>query len=182
MEAATAPRLKLVDPTTGELVDRDPDSRIRDLEDLNAGLRVTVDKQAREIGTLKRKLTADDPEVHPQRAAIHKLIDRWREACNHPKAKAGTARVKLVAARIKDGYPVTSEEWLPSEPTLELAIDGLAAYPYRVFNRRYAEGKPADRDDDLTAALKDEKHVELCARLGYKARQAGWTLEGGWPA
>lgn len=196
MEAATVHQLRPSGEVPMELSLRDALTRIaelerqiandyarRDAEDRAEGFRVTVEKQAREIGVLTRKVAeGEDPQTHPKGAEIVALIERWKRGTDKPTAKAGATRVKLVKARLKDGYPLASEDELPSEPTLELAIDGLCAYPFRVYDRRLRDGKPANRDDDLTAALKDEKHVEEMARLGFKARREGWTLEGGWPA
>lgn len=140
-----------------------PDYRIRDLEDLNAGLRATVDKQARAIGVLERKLSADDPEQHPQRAEINALIERWKERLGHPKAKASKDRFDLIKARLKDGYTVEQ---------IELAIDGLAAFPYVVNAQRSATGKDSQRYDQLKHCLKGGMELERFANLGFQARRA----------
>ena len=151
---------------------------LRDRDDRCEGYRKTVDKQAREIGALSRKLADEDGvENHPAGTDITALIDLWRGGTGHLKAKAGKTRIKMVKARLADGYPLKADD----EASLELAVIGLCSHPYRVFDRRGRTGRPSDRDDDLSAALKDEKHVETLARLGWKAKQAGWTAEGGWP-
>lgn len=190
MEAASTPRpdLRLIDGTTGEVIDTDLSRRVheleyenRDLEDRCEGYRKTVDKQAREIGALTRKLAEEDGiDNHSQGADIKWLIDLWREGSGHLKAKAGKQRIKMVKARVSDGFAIKAEP-PETEPTLELAVIGLCAYPYRVFDKRFPTGRPSDRDDDLSAALKDEKHVESLSRLGWRARKEGWTPEGGWP-
>ena len=179
-----APALRVVNPD-GELVSTDLTRRVheleyenRDLADRCEGYRKTVDKQAREIGALSRKLAEEDGvEHHAKGKEITELIDLWRTSCKHPKAKVGKARIKMVKARLADGFPLKADD----EASLELAIIGLAAYPFRVFDKRFPTGRPSDRDDDLSAALKDEKHVEALSRLGWKAKQAGWTVENGWP-
>ena len=99
----------------------------------------------------------------------------WR--CEATKISAD--RVKLVKVRLRDGYPIASEEPVP---TLELAVDGICAYPYVVNGQRVPTGKPSQRLDRLGIALAGGGSVENFARLGYQARKAGWTPSGGWPS
>lgn len=155
-----------------------------DLEDELAGHLATIRKQSRALGAAERKLREydDNPDTHPQGHEITELIDRWRVGTNKPTAKIGSGRVRLTKARIADGFKIRTSEGEDPEPTLELAVDGLCAYPYRVFDRRFAEGNRSDLDNDFSRALKDEKHVEELSRYGYRARKAGWTPSGKWPA
>ena len=181
---ATAPHLQLVNTETGEVVTdcpdcRDKDYKLRDLEDKVAGLMATVEKQARTIGALERRIAEEeDPNSHPKGKEIVAVIERWKRATGHTKAKVSADRVKLVKARLKDGYELTSEEWLPSEPTIELAIDGIAAFPYVVNGKRERTGKPSQRHDRLGIALAGGEKVEEFARLGYRARQEGLVTWG----
>ena len=165
---------------SGEILSlADATYRIRDLLDERDGLLTLTAKQARENARLARRVAEDeDPNAHPQGAEIVALIERWKLGAGHPKAKVSADRVKLVKARIRDGYPITSEQ---AEPTIELAVDGICAYPYVVNGRRMPAGEPSQRYDRLGIALAGGEKVEECSRLGYAARKAGWTPEGGWP-
>ncbi len=187
-----APNLRLVGdtavdtfpwPDTGELVSfTDATYRIRDLTDERDGLLKLTAKQARENAALQRRVAEDaDPATHPQGAEIVTLIERWRAGAGHPQARISADRVKLVKARIKDGYPLTAEEWLPPVPTLELAVDGICSHPFVTNGRRTRDGQPSNRHDRLGICLGGGEKVEEFARLGYAARKAGWTPEKGWP-
>ncbi len=181
MEAATPLRLVSDQPSgfpwpeTGELLStEEAHRRVRDLTDERDGLLTLTAKQAKENARLARRIVEDeDPNSHPRGAEIVALGERWKRGTGKAKAKLGAPRVKLIKARLKDGFPISAEDWLPQEPTLELAIDGLCANPYRVYNHRHPDGRPSDLDNDLSAALKDEKHVEDLSRLGYEARRSG---------
>ena len=154
------------------------DYALRDAEDRAEGYRQTVDAQSRRIGVLERKITEEeDPASHPKGAEIVALIERWRTGTGHHQAKVSADRVKLVKARLRDDYPIASEEPVP---TLELAVDGICAFPYVVNGQRMANGKPSQRHDRLGIALAGGEKVEEFARLGYKARREGWTPEEGW--
>lgn len=179
-----APNLRLVGdtavdtfpwPDTGELISfTDAAYRIRDLTDERDGLLKLTAKQARENAALQRRVAEDaDPSTHPQGAEIVALIERWRIHCNHENAKTSADRVKLIRARLHDGY--TPEQ-------IALAIDGLAAAPYVVNAQRRSEGKDSQRYDQLKHALNGGQDLERFANLGHNARKAGWTPEGGWPA
>ncbi len=169
-------------PETGELLSpTDATHRIRDLLDRIEGYKRTIDKQAREIGALSRRVAEDeDPGTHPQGAEIVALIERWMRGAGHAKAKLSADRVKLVKARIRDGYSL-SAPWPPSEATLELAVDGICSHPYVTNGHRTRDGKSSNRHDRLGICLGGGEKVEEFARLGYAARQAGWTPESGWP-
>lgn len=153
--------------------------QLRDAEDKLDGYRQTCEKQARELGALRRKIAdEEDPATHPQGAEIVALIERWMRGTGHVKAKVSADRVKLVKARLRDGYPLTSEDEFPTEATLELAVDGIAAYPFVVNGSRVAEGKASNRHDRLGIALAGGEKVEEFARLGYQARKAGLVTWG----
>ncbi len=155
------------------------DYDLRDAEDRAEGYRQTVDAQARRIGVLERKITEEeDPSAHPKGREIVAVIERWRTGSGHRMAKVSADRVKLVKARIRDGYPITSEQ---AEPTIELAVDGICAYPYVVNGRRMPAGEPSQRYDRLGIALAGGEKVEECSRLGWRARREGWTPQEGWP-
>lgn len=190
MEAA--PNLRLVGddaassfpwPETGEMLSiADAHYRIRDLQDERDGLLKLTAKQARENAALQRRVAEDeDPATHPQGAEIVAVIERWRTGAGHPQARISADRVKLVKARIKDGYPITAEEPLPSEPTLELAVDGICSHPFVTNGGRARSGQPSNRHDRLGICLGGGEKLEEFARLGYMARRAGWTPEEGWP-
>lgn len=159
-------------PDTGELIPAtEAVHRIRDLEDRLAGYKRTIDKQAREIGVLARRVAEDeDPHHHPLGAEIVALIERWKTYCHHVNAKMSADRVKLVKARIRDGYTTAQ---------IALAIDGLAAAPYVVNAQRRPTGTDSQRYDQLKHALRGGEELERFANLGHQARKAGAI---GWPA
>ncbi len=162
-------------PETGEALTIDQAlHRVRDLLDERDGLVVLTRRQAKDNAQIERKLIEEaDPASHPRGQEIVDLVERWKRGVGHPKAKISADRVKLVKARIKDGYPLGSEEWLPTEATLELAIDGLCAHPYVVSGQRVPLGNPSQRHDRIGIALAGGEKVEEFARLGYKARRDG---------
>ncbi len=163
------PSLTLVDDN-GEV--HQLDSVVADLEDKVEGYRKTVEKQAREIGTLSRRIQQDeDPNSHPLGKEIVELVERWKQATGHPKSKTSADRVKLIKARLKDGYSLDH---------LELAIDGIAAFRFVVNGQRSQTGKPSQLHDRLGICLGGGEAVEKFALYGHEARKAGWTLEG-WP-
>ena len=132
------------DPETGEA----RCDRCRDMEDQVKGFEAKARSDARAIGVLERKISEEhDPAHHPLGADIVKLIDHWRDLC-HPKATIGKARVKLVKARLADGFALDSEDWLPDHPTLTLAVDGIASHPYLLYGKRKREGGQDNRYDE----------------------------------
>lgn len=161
-------------PDTGELVSfTDAHYRIRDMQDEIEGLTKLTKKQARENAALARRVAEDESVAnHAQGAEIVALIERWKAATGHVKSKVSGDRVKAVKARLRDGYSIEQ---------LELAIDGIAAYPFvGTGGQRFGRGKPSQRHDRLGIALGGGEAVERFAVLGHQARQNGWTTEG-WP-
>lgn len=179
MEAATVHQLHAGDfpwpDDTGELVSVETATdRIRGMIFELEGLVKLTRKQAKENAQLTRRIQQDeDPHSHPRGADIVKLIERWKRGACHTQAKVSADRVTVVKARIKDGYEIASEEWLPDHVTLELAVDGICAFPFVVTGRRVREGTPAQRHDRLGIALAGGEKVEEMARLGYRARKEG---------
>lgn len=182
MEAAKA-NLRLVGdtaadtfpwPETGELLSfTDAHSRIEDLKDRVAGMHAEVERLARDKVRLERRIAADeDPTNHAQGAEIVALIERWKQATGHTKSKVSGDRVKAVKARLAEDYTIEQ---------LELALDGIAAFPYvGTGGQRFREGKKAQRHDRIGIALGGGEAVERFAVLGHEARAKGWTPEG-WP-
>ena len=169
------------DVVAGTLVIVDPQSGAipTTARDTIAGLLEIVEKAGRTIGSLERRIKEEeDPDHHPQGKDIRWLFEQWQEGSGHHKAKLGGPRVKLIKARIRDGYPVRSDK---PEPSLELAVYGICAYPFASYDHRSATEKAGyKRKDDFDLAMRDEKHVESLARLGWKARREGWTPSTGW--
>lgn len=171
------PSLIRVDLETGEITQSCQDCL--DKDDIILGLKKTIEFQARKVGALERALKElEDEDAGPDGWAMRRLFQRWQKATGHKRARFGTKRMKMVKARISEEYPFTSEE---AEPTMELAVDGVCAYPYKSFGKRKAQGSESDLADSFDEALKDEKALEENARLGWKARRLGWTPEKGWP-
>lgn len=178
-----APNLRLVGdtavdtfpwPETGELVSFiDATYRIRDLIDERDGLLKLTAKQARENAALARRVAEDESaESHAKGREIVELIERWKRVTGHVKSKTSGDRIKLVKARLKDSYSVEQ---------LELAVDGIGAFPFVTNGRRTRIGQPSNRHDRLGICLGGGEKVEEFARLGHAARKAGWTPEEGWP-
>ena len=156
------------DPDTGHIRCQ----HCADNEDLVEGFKRTVEKQSREIGTLTRKLREeDDPNHHPLGNLIVELIQRWMQATNHTRSKVSADRVKMVKARLKDGYTIEQ---------IEMAIDGVGAYPFVVNGSRVKDGQKSHRHDRLGIPLGGGEKVEEFAILGHQARKEGWTPEEGW--
>lgn len=171
-------------PGTGELLSfRDAHYRIDEQVEKNAALHKLVESQAVTIRRLEKRVAEDeDPATHPQGAEIVALIERWMRGTGHSKARVSADRVKAVKARLKDGYAITSDEHLPTDPTLELAVDGICSHPFVVNGQRSRQGTTSQRHDRLGICLGGGEKLEDFARLGYAARKAGWTPSGGWPA
>lgn len=169
--------LVVMDPATGSVVATTADTI--------AGLWKLLESAGRTIGGLERRMAEEGLVEHePRGSEITWLIDLWKRGCSKPSAKAGKTRVKMVKARLREKYPLKHDPDNP-EPNLELAVIGLSAYPYRLYDKRYpndekAGGEAPTRDDDLSAALKDEKHVENLSRLGWQAIRDGYSIEDGW--
>lgn len=127
-----------------------------------------------EIRRLLRRIAAlerDEDEKRkrdPQRKKILRVIEHWKTATNHPKAKTDAVdRFDMVKARLKEGF--TEEELL-------LAVDGIAAMPYVGNEGRKATGTRKERHDRLGIALGSGEAVERFANMGaewraWKARQ-----------
>lgn len=141
--------------------------RLEGAEELNEGQEATIKIQAAKIGRLERQLREEsDPASHPKGKEIQSLVERWKTATGHPRAKLSKDRFDVVKARLKDGYSIED---------LELAVDGIAAFPFVVNGMRKREGKPSQRHDSLTLALKGGENTERFANLGHDARKAGWV-------
>lgn len=154
------PTLALVNTETGEVEHHGcPDCEAA--QDEIAGLTVTIHSQAGIIGK-QRAALEERLENHPRKAEITDLIDHWRKATGHKRSKVSADRVKMVADRFRDGY---------SPDQLRLAIDGLAAFPYRSYGDRLPNGTPAQRDDKMSTALDSGESVERFANLGARAKR-----------
>lgn len=140
--------------------------RLQQAEDMVVGQEATLKSQAARIGRLEREMAEKDPTHHPRSKEMAAVVDRWRRATNHPKARISKDRLDLVRARLKDSYEI--EE-------MELAVDGLGAFPYVVNGSRKREGHPSQRHDRLGIALGGGEKLEEFARLGYAARKQGWV-------
>jgi hypothetical protein len=165
-----APALRVVSPD-GEIPQDGPQTMAEALallatyEDTLHGHEQTIAWQSGKIGRLERELREEtDPQAHPQRAEIAKLIDRWRIATGHTKAKASKDRFDVIRARLKDGYNLDH---------LELAIDGIACFPFVQNGTRTREGADSQRHDSLSIALKGGENTERFANLGAQARKQG---------
>lgn len=155
--------LVIVDPQSGSITST--------ARDTIAGLLEIVEKAGRTIGSLERRIKEEeDPAHHPRGKEITALIERWKVATGHNRSKVSGDRVKAIKSRFAEGY--TTEQ-------LELAIDGIAAFPYvGTGGQRFREGKEAQRHDRLGIALGGGEAVEKFAVLGYEARKRGLVTWG----
>lgn len=154
------PDLRLVNTETGELAgcDRCSEVQVGDVENLER----EVSSLLRKIRRLERDADAER-QADPNRVSILVLIERWKEATDHPKSNANAAdRFDVIRARLAEGYTVEQ---------LELAIDGIGAFRYVVNGNRVPEGKPGQRHDRLGIALGGGEAVERFANLGHRARK-----------
>lgn len=170
------PTFHLVDPATGEIQPHAPTYH-RALEELQ-NLGQDVANLERENTRLLRKIRSlerdkeKERQGYTERDKVLALIERWKQATNHPRSNAnGADRFDLIRARRKEKF-----EW----DILELAIDGIGAYPYVVNGERKPNGKRSQRHDRLGIPMAGSEAVEKFANLGHQARKDGWSLEHGW--
>lgn len=128
------------------------------------GLQKTIQMQAGRMTRLEKALEEADPSQHPEYNEIRSVVDRWRRATGHKNAKLSKDRLDLVKARRKDEY---------SFEHLELAVDGIGAFPFVTANGRASTGQPNQRHDRLGIAFEGGESVERFAVLGHRARQQG---------
>jgi len=159
-------------PLTGELISiPDAHHRIQELKEGKDALHRLMEEREVKYRRLERQVEEQkDPRNAPKGKEAAEVVIYWRDLC-HPKSKVTKDRIKMAGARLADDYTV--EE-------LKLAIDGLAAFPFRVFDKRLKEGRSEDRHDQLKDALGDSEKVEAMANLGHQARRQGWTPSHGW--
>lgn len=158
----TTPALRVI-TEDGELVEGGCPN-CTELEDTVTGHELTIKKQSLHIGRLERELKryAEAEAHHPRAKEIEQLIERWKVATDHPKAKVSKDRIEIVKARLKDGYDLDA---------LELAIDGIGHFRYVVNGQRVRTGNPSQRHDALSLALKGGENLERFANLGAQARR-----------
>ena len=106
-----------------------------------------------EVRKLRRKVKAlerdriEDRLRHVEREKVLKVIDYWKRLTGHPKAnKQAADRFDYVVARRSELYPFGDPVEDPPEepcPTICLAIEGLAAYPYAT-----KEGRRSNRQEE----------------------------------
>lgn len=117
------------------------------------------------------RLERDEDEKRrkdPYRGKILRVIEHWKTATGHPKARDTADRFDVVKARFNEGY---------TEEQLLLAVDGIAALPYVGKEGRKANGTRKERHDRLGIALGGGEAVERFANIGaewraWKERQA----------
>lgn len=152
------PDLKLVDTTTGEIVESDDREVL--IEQLQAELRgksLQIGKLRREV----RELRLTEPEA----ATIMDVLSYWRERCA-PRAHivAGGKRWEKVRARLKD-KPVDRPPWTPEE--LKKVVDGALLDPWLSGADRRSKGYL-----DAETIFRDPEQVErlLNLALGFSAK------------
>lgn len=151
----------VVDGETGELhtgCPRCQDVAVGDLDN--------AERRIRKLEREKRALEEDamaKREADPQRKVILGVIDLWRRATGHPKANIYAAdRFDVVKARLREGYLVEQ---------IELAVEGIGAFPYVVEGQRMRHGNRGQRHDRLGIACGSGENLERMANLGHQARK-----------
>lgn len=162
-------------PLTGELISiPDAHHRIQELAEGKNALHRLLEEREKRYRRLEAQVEEEkDPRNQPNGKERVQIVEYWREVCGKTKSLVTKDRVKMAGARLGDGYDMA---------TLKLALDGLAAHPYRVYDKRLKTGRREDRHDQLKDALGDSEKVEAMANLGAMARRQGWTPEHGWRA
>ena len=135
-------------------------------EDVELGDLENAERRIRKLERKKRALEEDamaKREADPQRQVILDVIDKWRRATGHPKANIYAAdRFDVVKARLREGYLVEQ---------IELAVEGIGAFPYVVEGTRTKHGSKGQRHDRLGIALGGGESTERFANLGHQARK-----------
>lgn len=159
-------------PLTGELISLpDAHARIKELHEGKEAMKRLIEEREVKYRRLQRQVEEErDPRNQPSGAAATRVVTYWRDLC-HPNSKVSKDRIKMAAARLADDY---------TEEQLNLAIDGIASHPFRIYDTRKPNGRAEDRHDQLKDALGDSERVERMANLGHKARKLGWSPEHGW--
>lgn len=122
----------------------------------------------REAEALRRQLR-EAREEDPKSQQIREVLDHWKRALNHPKAKTTLdgARAQKVKARINQGFTVAQ---------LKRAIDGCAYVPYvGPRGRQATEDHGAKRHDDIDLICRDETYVERFLRYADEHEQPKLT-------
>lgn len=96
----------------------------------------------------RRQVAALQREINRQ-AGVEKfdnevqlVFNYWRRVCNHPRAKLGEKRRKVLLARLREGFTVAQ---------LQAAVDGASVGAFVKDGRRY---------DDLELICRDEVKLE----------------------
>ena len=90
--------------------------------------------------TLAVRKPSGDVEV------ITRIFDRWKRTLDHPQARLTPDRVRVIKARMREGY---------TERQIMLAIEGCAASPYHI-----GENDSGTRYDDLTLICRSGSKLE----------------------
>jgi hypothetical protein len=135
-------------------------------EDVELGDLENAERRIRKLEREKRSMERDrdaERQADPQRQVILGLIDAWKRHTGHPKANANAGdRFDVVKARLAEGY---------SPQDVELAIEGIGAFPYVVEGQRMRHGNRGQRHDRLGIACGSGENLERLANLGHQARK-----------
>lgn len=88
---------------------------------------------------------------------VNEVFEYWKERMGHERARMDAARLKVIRARLADGYEVAD---------LCLAIDGCAASAFHM-----GENDRGQRYDSITLILRDADHVDKFVRAGETAHR-----------
>lgn len=111
-------------------------------------LHVDFENLQTELIAKRRIIAALQRELNRQHGAekfdaeVKELFAYWQETCDHPRAKLGEKRKKVILARLRDGYTVQQ---------IQTAIDGAARHAFEKAGKRY---------DDIELICRDEVKLE----------------------
>lgn len=158
----SAAHLRLVDTTTGELVEQD------DPVEENRALRAALTRAENVIKGLRLQLDQERQKArkaHPIDEAFEdwkaKLVAAGRKGMS--RAKLSDDRVDAMARMFEAGY--TLEDF-------KLVATGLAEFQFVVYGKRRQSGSDDARNVDVAYVCEKARRFEECARLGAIVEKA----------
>lgn len=88
----------------------------------------------------------DDTSSDNAPQAVREVFEHWQTVMNHPTAKLGSDRKRIISARLKDGYTVED---------LQNAITGCSLSPYHM-----GQNEQGTRYDGLDLILRNSEKVD----------------------
>lgn len=167
--AEPARHLRLIDGN-GEIVGDHGCARCNEVEvgDVEA-LQAEVTRLSRKIAAMARDKDRER-QNDPDRELVVELFAQWRELTGHTRSMLGGDRFDTIKAALRLCRKEHGEE--RGLEIVQLAIEGIAAFPFVVNGQRVQTGTPAQRHDRIGIALDGSENIERFANLGHMARKA----------